>query len=160
MQLFLFYNGVIIWLSSWFLLWTSEFIISNTFYISPSLGECSALIPFFPFPCQTWSWLFFGVSCLSRQLTHLHRHPQWEYITWLFIIFWPILLYVKEKYLKHLKSTYGSMKGLISSTGMSTQPALEIGTLCMKIGQGRGRKGTAQNQTSFNDSYHVSLSPD
>lgn len=48
------------------------------------------------------------------------------------------------------------MKGLISSTGMSTQPALEIGTWCMKIGQGRGRKGATQNQTFFNDSIMFS----
>lgn len=49
-----------------------------------------------------------------------------------------------------------NLKGLISSVGMSTQPALEIGTLCMKIGQGRGRKGTASNQTFFNASVMFS----
>lgn len=42
---------------------------------------------------------------------------------------------------------YGSLKGVVSSMGISTKPALEIGTTCMKIGQWRGRKGIAHSQT-------------
>lgn len=53
-----------------------------------------------------------------------------------------------------LKAHMGTWRGW--SLPRVCQAALDTGTLCMKIGQCRGRKGTAQNQAFFNDSVMFS----